>query len=416
MNSQLAVLILCLFCVLSGVSQVTCASEQLSYPELFEEITGIVEEHFHDPVKIEREFPAIQETYRKKVAQISSLKAFSTLVNEMLGELNASHTYYLTSDDYEYYHLGALFTKIPQVGALFEGGEVTYPTVGIMTQSIEGRVYVVSVLEGGAAEEAGLFKGDEIVSVDGKPYEPIAPLRVSPGTAVSFEIRRHEREEPFSVVMTPALIDPKQEMLEAETASVLLIDRGAATIGYIHLYSYAGEEYHKELLDALVWGDLKKADALIIDLRYGLGGAWPYYLNLFNRDIPVMRTIHRNGEETVIDTQWRKPAVYLVNGFTRSGKELLAFGAKRYHLATVIGERTAGHVLGGRLFPLSNGDMLFLAVQGYRIDGVDLEGVGVTPDIEVPFDVRYCAGSDAQLERAVEYLTDKLRSEKAGID
>jgi carboxyl-terminal processing protease len=129
-----------------------------------------------------------------------------------------------------------------------------------------------------------------------------------------------------------------------------------------------------------------------------------------------MRTIHRNGEETVIDTQWRKPAVYLVNGFTRSGKELLAFGAKRYHLATVIGERTAGHVLGGRLFPLSNGDMLFLAVQGYRIDGVDLEGVGVTPDIEVPFDVRYCAGSDAQLERAVEYLTDKLRSEKAGID
>ena len=109
-----------------------------------------------------------------------------------------------------------------------------------------------------------------------------------------------------------------------------------------------------------------------------------------------------------MDSQWRKPAVYLVNGFTRSGKELLAFGAKKYGLATVIGERTAGHVLGGRLFPLSNGDALFLAVQGYRIDGVDLEGVGVQPDIEVPFDVRYCSGRDPQLDRAIEYLAEKL--------
>jgi len=81
-----------------------------------------------------------------------------------------------------------------------------------------------------------------------------------------------------------------------------------------------------------------------------------------------------------------------VNAFSRSGKELLAFGARKYHLATVIGERTPGQTLGGRLFPLSNGDALFLAVQSSRIDGVNLEGVGVPPDIEVPFDIRYCAG------------------------
>ena len=115
------------------------------------------------------------------------------------------------------------------------------------------------------------------------------------------------------------------------------------------------------------------------------------------------------GAETTVDSQWRKPAVYLVNAFSRRGKELLAFGARKYRLATVMGERTPGKTLGGRLFPLSNGDMLFLAVQSCRIDGVDLEGGGVTPDIEVPFDLRYCAGRDAQLEKALDYLADQTK-------
>lgn len=149
-----------------------------------------------------------------------------------------------------------------------------------------------------------------------------------------------------------------------------------------------------------------------LDHRYEVwpGGAWPYYLNLFNRKIPVFSIQRRDGTKDVIDSQWRKPAAYLVNGFSRSGKELLAFGARKYHLATVIGERTSGQTLGGRLFPLSNGDMLFLAVQSCRIDGVDLEGLGVTPDIEVPFDIRYSAGHDPQLEKAIDHLIEQMES------
>ena len=120
---------------------------------------------------------------------------------------------------------------------------------------------------------------------------------------------------------------------------------------------------------------------------------------------------HRDGTVTVFDSQWRKQAVYLVNGYSRSGKELLAHGARRYEQVKVIGERTPGHVLGGRLFPLSNGTVLFLAVQSAFVDGVNLEGIGVPPDIGVPFDVRYCAGQDAQLEKALEYLVEQLSSQ-----
>ncbi|HER44105.1 MAG TPA: PDZ domain-containing protein, partial [Candidatus Eisenbacteria bacterium] len=207
------------------------------YPRLFDEIAGIVEEHFFDPERITRDFPAIREAYRGALERVSSSKEFSALVNAMLGELNASHTYYLTPDDYEYYQLAALFEKMPEIGALFDRGEALYPTVGLMTRSIEGRVFVVSVLEGGVADEAGLLMGDEIVSAGGKPFEPVASLRTSSGASVSFEIRRHEGGKTFSVDMTPVLVNPKREMLEAEKESVRLIELGDASIGYIHLYS-----------------------------------------------------------------------------------------------------------------------------------------------------------------------------------
>ena len=114
--------------------------------------------------------------------------------------------------------------------------------------------------------------------------------------------------------------------------------------------------------------------------------------------------------------QWRKPTVSLVNKTSRSGKEILVFGAKKYKLATIIGERTAGAVLGARLFPLSNGDFLYLAGKSCLIDGVDLEGIGVAPDIEVPMDIRYCQGKDTQLERAINYFLETLSDKQFQIN
>ncbi len=394
--------------VLVGVLPVKAKNTTCSYHELFDEIVTIVQEHFYNPDQISSCFPSLSDSYRKKIAKVTTRKEFGDLVNNMLGKLNASHTYYLTPEDYEYYQLGALFSKIPEISTLFQEQEILYPTVGVLTQPYGEQIYIVEVLPGSVADKAGLLKGDEILSANGQPFSPILSLQQHVGEDLPFKIRRHERDVPFSVVLRPMLINPKKEFLEAQKSSVRIIERAGTRIGYVHVYSYAGNEYHQELLNTLVWGAIKDTDALIIDLRYGLGGAWPYYLNIFNRNIPTLTMRDRDGQEFLVDSQWRKPAVYLVNAFSRSGKEFLAYGAMKYNLATVIGERTPGQTLGGRLFPLSNGDALFLAVQSCRIDGVNLEGVGVAPDIEVPFDIRYCAGHDTQLERALEYLVDEL--------
>jgi hypothetical protein len=43
-------------------------------------------------------------------------------------------------------------------------------------------------------------------------------------------------------------------------------------------------------------------------------------------------------------------------------------------------------------------------VQASRTDGETLEGRGVEPDRIVPFDIRYSAGNDVQLDAALEFL------------
>lgn len=375
---------------------------------LFDEICEIVQENFYNSDFIEEEFFSLKTKYSAKVRSSLTQTDFSTQVNAMLEKLEVSHTYYLSPDNYEYYQLASVFSEHPAIKKTFSNQEVTYPTAGIITERIENHDFIVAVLSGSNAEKAGLLAGDEIVSVNEKRYEPVKSLKKYIGQKVVFSIKRTAGDVIKEIAVEISKKNPKKEMLDAEKASIRTIQTSNKKIGYIHIYSYAGKEYQDELLAAISWGSLKNADALIIDLRYGLGGADPSYLNIFNTQIPVITASDNKGNRYRYDPQWRKPTVYLINHTSRSGKEILVFGAKKYNLATVIGTRSAGAVVAGTIFPLSNGDLLYLATRDSKIDGVRIEGVGIEPDINVPMDIRYSQGHDRQLEMAVEHLTEVL--------
>jgi carboxyl-terminal processing protease len=119
--------------------------------------------------------------------------------------------------------------------------------------------------------------------------------------------------------------------------------------------------------------------------------------------------ILRDGIVRLTDRQWRKPVALLVNEGTTSGKEIFAYGFQKYRVGPVIGTRTAGAVLAGTGFPMPGGNLLYLAVADVLVDGARLEGTGVTPDVEVPFDFRYSRGDDPQLERALRVLAETLQ-------
>lgn len=367
-----------------------------NFIELFHEVCGYVEKRYFDPTFIQEKFPKLKSEFLLKIQSVASSVEFSEVVNEMLKQFNVSHTYYLSPNDYEYYHLAAIFSF----------NDNTYPTIGIITKKIDGRVFIASVLPGGIAEKGGLLSGDEIIALNEAPFQGLKSLKDQVGKQVEISVKRRSTEGPRSFFLTPEEQRPKIEMLEAERSSIRLIETQKKRIGYIHIFSYAGEEYHEELIAAICGGPLEDSDALIIDLRYGLGGADPTYLNIFNSKVPVISSTDNGNRTQVYDAQWRKPVVFLVNDTVRSGKEILAFGARKYHLATVIGERTAGAVLGGSLYPMSNGDLLYLAATRIFVDGAELEGVGVAPDIEVPMDMRYCEGQDVQLDCAIDFLTN----------
>ena len=121
-----------------------------------------------------------------------------------------------------------------------------------------------------------------------------------------------------------------------------------------------------------------------------------------------MELTDRDGDHDVVNVKWRKPAALLINGGSRSGKEVLAYGFKKYQVGEVIGTRTAGALLAGRAFLLPDDSLLLLAVSDVAVDGERLERIGVAPTIEVPFPIEYSAGEDPQIDKAVEVLTRQI--------
>jgi carboxyl-terminal processing protease len=170
------------------------------------------------------------------------------------------------------------------------------------------------------------------------------------------------------------------------------------------MFSCAGEEYARAVRESMT-DFSREADALVIDFRDGWGGCNPDFVNLFNRAPAILAMTNRDGKRTTLDSQWRKRLVVLINAGSRSGKEVVSHSIKKQGLGKLVGERTAGAVLAGRSFSLSDGSLLYLAVQDIEVDGERLEGRGVAPDVAVAETLPFANGADPQLERAVDFAS-----------
>lgn len=377
---------------------------------VFDEIWQHVRDHFYDPTLRHLDWTAIGGKYRPLAAAAADEER-SAVFNRMLAELAASHTGHYTPADPAYYQLLDIFSGAlrRELRRLFPEGQVTYPGIGIFTRRLGDKTFISGILDGFPAAKAGLRVGDELLAADGTPYHPIGSFTAKVNQEVTLQVRRSLERPPHDVVVVPEQIKPNEAFLKAMQESARIINVDGVQIGYIHVWSYAGAQYQRLLEHEIFSGALKEAEALVMDLRDGWGGAQAHYLDLFTAQGPTVTMVDRSGDVSVTNVKWRKPVVMLVNGGTRSGKEMLAYGFKKYGVGEVIGTRTAGAVLAGRAFLLSDGSLLLLAVADVLVDGQRLEGLGVTPTIEVPFVVEYAQGKDHQLERALESLSRTVR-------
>jgi carboxyl-terminal processing protease len=379
--------------------------------EVFEEVWTTVRDQFFDPHLNGVDWVSAKQRYSAKVDHAQTAEEFAAVVNQMLSELRTSHTHYYTPQDPAYFHLCGIFWPVlePKLKAFLTGGKPDYVGIGIFTELKGGKTFVSGVLDGSPAASVGLKVGDEILRVDGAPFQAVGSFAGNANRPVEVQVKRASDGAPTIVTVTAKLLDPTTMFLDAMKASVQVIEHNGVKVGYLHIWSYAGEVYQDQLEEELDTR-LHEADALVLDLRDGYGGAGPEHLRPFL--VPPLTTtlIMRNGKHSAHEEAWTKPVCLLVNEGTKSGKEMIAYYFKRARRGSIVGTRTAGEVMAGRPFVLKDGSLLYLAVGEVLIEGRRAEGNGVTPDVEVPFTTEYAQGKDPQKERAVEAVASKVDS------
>lgn len=385
---------------------------------LFDTVWETVNDNFYDTNFNSVDWAALGEQYQPQVAQAPSSEEKAALINEMLAKLQTSHTHLYTADEPAYYQLlGIFYPRLPdlqaQLQATFPDGKVDYVGIGLVTHHTEGKTFVKAIFDGGPAAAAGLQVGDQILSVAGQPLQPIQSFLDKADQPITMQVQRSaDPDSQQEITVTPKQYDGITMFLDAMSDSVDVIERSGRQIGYIHIWSYAGDQYQQKLEEELIYGRLKDADALVLDLRDGWGGAPLTALNLYTARGPSLTHIRRDGRASTYQPHWDKPVVMLVNEGSRSAKEILAYGFQQYDIGPVVGSPTPGAVVAGRAFLMPDNSLLYVAVGDVYLDEtVRLEGMGVTPDIVVPFPIEYAQGADPQKDQAIATALDAINAQ-----
>jgi carboxyl-terminal processing protease len=309
-------------------------------------------------------------------------------VNALLARLSASHTALYTTEDLDYWGLNSLFH--------FDGLDAyTLPFAGVWAtmedsaQSGDPRWFATHVLNGSAAESAGILQGDELMLLNGGAFTPTGfvpgmnRVQVSSDGMTSREITL---DVPVQSVM--------RAFVDASVASSRVLDLPSLgkRIAYYRIWA-ARDQIQRDFQDALENFSESDINALIVDLRGGFGGTSDDYLSA----VRFMRV------------QNPVPVYFLIDDSVRSGKELLAAIVRRDRLGTLVGSATAGYYLSGRMNRLlDNRYFLYVAVGTFPTPGTgEIEGVGVVPDIEVTPCRQHCVGSDPILDRVLQLIIDQ---------
>ena len=373
--------------------------------EVFDAAWNTVDERFFDPGFRGVDWPGMRDRYRGEAQSAKSQEALSDVINQMLSHLDTSHTAHYTPDDPAYYLLFDVYGRNPYLNEarerLFNGGEVTFEGIGIFTLQKQQQTFVQDVVEGGPAAAAGLLVGDEIVDLDGRPFQPLESFRGKAGHQVKLRFRRKQGEAAKSIDVNVESINPKAMFIRAMLESARVIERDGKRIGYIHLWSSADTDYHDTLAEVLQGDVLRGVDALIMDMRGKIGGGGMSLLELLDPRGPQMSFSGR-GFSSSTEPSFRNRTVWLMDEEVRSSAEILAYTIRKDNYGLIVGANTAGAVVGGSALLMPDDSLLYVAVADLRVDGQRLEGVGVAPDIEVHYPVPYSSGRDPQLQRAVE--------------
>lgn len=369
--------------------------------KVFEQIDTTINKEFFDANLATESWPSIAAHHRNGILESTNLKELSDRINAALAELKVSHTQFITINDETFYFLKNLFASF-QKNIKNPIGE--YLGIGLGGPGFREN-QVRYVLDASPAVTAGVKRGDTLKSLDGKNIIGLLSFKGTAGTTVTLQVIRNGKT--IDIPIKPVKRDYYEAYLEASQKSAKVISTPAGPVGYLRLWC-GGKS--RDVVDEVMEDSMNGTKAMILDLRDGFGGNSLEDLDRFYRPptgYPVFKTYGRRGRKSLSQLTYNKPLIALINGGSRSGKELLAFSLKNSKRGTLVGENTAGAVLAGRLFPLDDRCALYLAVLDGTVNGVRLEGIGVPPDLKCSYPAD--SAKDTQLEAAVNAAQAAIR-------
>ena len=313
-----------------------------------------------------------------------SSAAFSAMVNS-LGDVWSS---YMSPTEYQTYQL-------------YSSNQFIGLGVSITKDSDTGGFEITGLTEGSPAENAGLQRGDIILSVDG---EDVTGMTISDARSL---ITSHIDE---SVTL---LIDRNGSQTEYTVDCRLIYDNPVSyemingNVGYIKISNFESGAADGAIaaIESLLGSG---AQYFVFDVRTNPGGLLSELTTLLDYLLPgvdIFVSVDKSGEETVITSNnvcLDMDMCVLVNADSYSAAEFFAAALQEYGWATIVGEHTTGKGRSQQTFELSDGSALHLSTAKYltpnRVD-LSVQG-GVAPDIEVAL----TGNTDSQLDAAVSQL------------
>lgn len=317
---------------------------------------------------------------------------FDGALKGMVSTLGDKHSTYLGGDLYK------------DFSAQMSG---TYAGIGVYIASTDEGILIAGVMEGSPAEEAGLQRGDILVSIDGTSVEGYQLEDVSKNirgpvdTSVDLVVRRDGEEQSFTV---------ERRQIHVPTVAGKMVD--GTDVGYIRVAVFSdgtADDFTKEFTKLREQGMNK----LILDLRDNPGGIVEQAVGVASNFVPPNSTIVSYTEQdgkvdqyTAQGTDDPIPIVVLVNENSASASEIVAGAVQDMKLGPIVGVKTYGKGTVQGVFPVDSASAVKVTVAKYRTtNGREIDGVGIEPDVVVP--LTPSDPEDSQFEKALEIIQEK---------
>ncbi len=381
------------------------------WAEMFDDAWRTMKYRFYDPQMHGMNWDAARSKYRPLVEYVGDRQELLNIINEMIGELNASHT-------------GA---APPPRGAAAGGVSTGHLGLEFESDSAAGRYRVKHIYEDGPADKdwVRVSVGDYLIAINGKPvragdnYWQLLNNRLNRKSVITFNNKPAEEGAWTSRIETIAMNAYNQLRYDrwVKDRRKKVDELSGGRVGYLHIQAMnqpSLRKFEKEVRE------FRNKEALVIDQRWNGGGNIEQELLaiLVQRQYQVWQP--RGTEATGRPfAGFFGPKVVLQNWRSASNAEMFPAGFRALGLGKVIGTPTMGAVIGTGSYSLIDGSTVRTPGVGVFLADpkrTNMENYGVQPDMLVdnsPAD--NLAGRDRQLEAAVEELMKQLQGPKRNV-